>query len=680
LKTARLKPVFVFFLVALFFAAGLSAAAYGEERQAASQRLKAALSKGPVQEFVPGEVIVKFKEETPEKKTALVRELAFSHQALGLKEAGNLPFNLVIYRSSADVRQAVEALKNDPRVEYAQPNYIYRTRTNDPLFPAQWGLVNPTYGVGAQQAWGYTTGSSALKVAVVDSGIDYNHPDLAANIWRDQSGNPGYDFVNKDNDPMDDNGHGTHVAGIIAAAAGNGQGVAGTAPGVKIMAIKVIDYEGKGTTADLIQGINYAVQNGAKIVNLSLGYNGQPDYLLYNTLKNFSGTLFCVAAGNEGKNNDQEFDNPGSYTIDWPQYGLTALPNVISVAALADPGGPEEGGLAGLSNRGPLSVALAAPGENVLSTVPLLPENGAALAVSNGAGYNVVFWGFGAEDLKDNSMGFSTTGAVYNSVIRTVYGFLGITPQETASRPILLVDDDQAGTYLNGTLVFPDVEGFYKNALSTAGYVYQVYTVPEGGNGPSVSGSVYSGVIWITGHAIVSNPENRDLNSPTTWVPNLTGDDQNNLINYLQNDGKLFLAGCDAGFLIEGTIFYKNWLNAQFIEELLGPGEVDGIYGQFAQQNYFFKQPPTNPEEWSFFDILRPGGDKAKVILVYQPYCFRSGTSMAAPFVSAGAALVSTLRPDFSPAQIVNTLKNNTTSLPALAGKVASGGTLNIAR
>lgn len=152
MKTARFGLVLAFFLTGVFFSLTiLSCAAYGEERQTANYRFKAGFLKNPVQEFVPGEVIVKLKEETPEKRTVLAREVASSHRALGLQEAGELPFNLFLYRASADVPQAVEALKNDPRVEYAQPNYIYRTRTNDPLFPAQWGLVHPTYGVALRK-------------------------------------------------------------------------------------------------------------------------------------------------------------------------------------------------------------------------------------------------------------------------------------------------------------------------------------------------------------------------------------------------------------------------------------------------------------------------------------------------------------------------------------------------
>src|SRR5262249_17056604 len=151
----------------------------------------------------------------------------------------------------------------------------------------------PDADIDAPEAWDVTTGSSRVVVAVLDTGVDYTHPDLAANIWTNPGeipGNgidddhngyvddvPGYDFANNDPDPMDDQGHGTHVAGTIGAVGNNGVGVVGVAWNVRIMALKFLDSAGNGTVANAIRALNYAVANGATISNNSYGGNTAED-------------------------------------------------------------------------------------------------------------------------------------------------------------------------------------------------------------------------------------------------------------------------------------------------------------------------------------------------------------------------------------------------------------------
>lgn len=522
---------------------------------------------GAVKGYVPGEVIVKFKDEAVKGKSfaAAAADFAAAHGALGLKMGLTLPHGAALFKTAADVSQAVAELKKDPRVEYAQPNFVYRCCVvNDPL--VSWGITDAVYGVQAETAWQYTCGSPNVVVAVLDTGVDYNHPDLAASMWNDPTtGAVGYDFVNNDADPMDDVGHGTHVAGIIAAAL-NGEGVAGVAPGVKVMAVKAGDVFGLSTTA-IISGIEYAASHGAKVVNMSFG-GGSYDQYQYDAIKAHPDILFVAAAGNEANNNDTAPFYPASY----------ALPNIVAVAALA-----QNGALTSFSNYGPTSVGLAAPDENINSTVPAPPaDGGLALAVYDAVyGDKVMFWGFGAEDMADLSAGTSTTGAVYDSIVRTVYNFFGITPADTQTRPLLVVDDDQSGTYtitINGqaaTFTLPDVSPLYRNALTTAGYVYTLYTVPNGADGPAVDASVYSGVIWFTGHAWCSDPASGS-------VPNLSPTDQENLITYLRAGGKLFLCGRDAGWRIESTDFYTKYLRAAFVRETEGPTVAEGVYAPFS--------------------------------------------------------------------------------------------------
>nr|HID14539.1 hypothetical protein [Anaerolineae bacterium] len=386
------------------------------------------------------------------------------------------------------------------------------------------------------------------------TGIDYTHEDLAQNIWTNPGETPGngvdddvngyvddyygYDFIGADylnpqpdSDPIDDNDHGTHVAGIVAAVADNATGIAGVAPGVWLMALKAGDAAGMLTTAAIVEAIHYAAANGAKVVNMSFG-GPEFDPLEYEAIAAHPDILFVAAAGNGGEDgvgddNDIAPFSPAGFTKEWIVDGTTypALPHITAVAALAP-----SGSLASFSNYGDESVDLAAPGEAIVSTVPQYADAGSAVAVDGG--YQTMFWGFGAEDL-------STTAEVYDSIVRAIYDFFGITPAETVDKPLLLVDDDQDGTYtIDGyTFTLPDVSPVYRSALDDAGYQYQVREVANGADGPSATEmDAASAVVWFTGWTFYSDPG--------TWsLPNLTPTDQSNLISYLNADGKLFLSG-----------------------------------------------------------------------------------------------------------------------------------------
>jgi subtilisin family serine protease len=172
--------------------------------------------------------------------------------------------------------------------------------SNDPYFPRQWGLTR----IQAETAWATATGAGST-VAIVDSGVDLGHPDLAGNIVS-----PGRDFVENDNQAQDENGHGTHVAGIVAALTGNGVGVAGTAPNAGLLPVRVLDEEGSGSTEDVAAGIRYAADNGADVINLSLGFLSGVDKIIlitgeldpvYDAIDhaNSLGAVVVVAAGND---------------------------------------------------------------------------------------------------------------------------------------------------------------------------------------------------------------------------------------------------------------------------------------------------------------------------------------------------------------------------------------------
>lgn len=281
------------------------------------------------------------------------------------------------------VDQALAAYCVQPGVLYVQPDYFVNSSAlpNDPSFTngTQWDLRNTGQNGGragadinAAGAWNITTGSKNVVVAIIDSGIDYNHPDLAANVWTntgevpgdgwDNDGNGfvddvhGFNFVNNTGNVMDDFGHGTHVAGTIGAVGNNGKGISGVAWNVQLMALKFLDSSGNGTTSNAIRALNYAVQMGAEVSNNSWN-GGAYDQTFYEAIRNAGGQghLFVASAGNFGMNTDGTPSYPASYDLD----------NIISVAAT-----DRNDQIGGFSDFGSTSVDLAAPGVDILSTTP----------------------------------------------------------------------------------------------------------------------------------------------------------------------------------------------------------------------------------------------------------------------------------------------------------------------
>lgn len=211
----------------------------------------------------------------------------------GLTEQGNIygTDQLVLRVSNQGVAAVLAALSKNPSVDFAEPNFIGHAdmTPNDPSWSSQWGPQK----VSAPSAWDVTQGSSSVIIAVVDTGVDLNHPDLASKIVT------GYDYVNLDSTPQDDNGHGTHVAGIAAAVTNNSTGIAGMCPNCKIMPVKVLNSSGSGTYANIASGIRYAADHGAKVINMSLGgTSGSTSLSDAVNYANSKGVLQACAAGN----------------------------------------------------------------------------------------------------------------------------------------------------------------------------------------------------------------------------------------------------------------------------------------------------------------------------------------------------------------------------------------------
>ncbi|HEX3251608.1 MAG TPA: S8 family peptidase [Pyrinomonadaceae bacterium] len=291
---------------------------------------------------------------------------------------------------NADATSVAAEYNRLPEVEYAEPNYEIKLEENegplvpvlprDPQFEDQWALSNSGQrggkkgaDISAPLAWSKTTGSEDVVVAVLDTGVDYNHEDLAANMWtRPDSLAPyhdnelgtiddvnGFNAVDNATDPMDDNGHGTHCAGIIGAEGENDLGIAGVNWKVQIMPLKFMNAGGSGTTKDAIEAINYAIERkkagvNVRIISASWGSTQRSRALEAVIRKAYENDiLFVAAAGNSSTDNDRIPHYPSSYNV----------PNVISVAAL-----DRHDQLASFSNFGAKSVAIAAPGVDILST------------------------------------------------------------------------------------------------------------------------------------------------------------------------------------------------------------------------------------------------------------------------------------------------------------------------
>jgi subtilisin family serine protease len=336
--------------------------------------------------YAPGELLVKFR--------ATSNRAARSEIESGVHASTIHTFDSGLERirlsDGASVEDAARALSGNPLVEYAEPNYEVHALglPNDPRFVESWALHNtgqsggtPGADIRAVDAWDVSTGDSTLLIGVIDSGVDYYHPDLIDNMWFnkaeaagfpgvDDDGNGyvddvhGWDFYNSDPDPMDEFGHGTAVAGVIAARGNNGVGTAGVAWRARIVPLGFISGTGLSWVGNVIQAIEYSVRVGCRITNnsWSIGATNSQALLDAITAAGASGQLFVAAAGNSATNIDQIQDYPSSYDS----------PYILSVAAT-----DARDELAGFSNFGPFTVSVAAPGEGILTT----------LASSHGGGY-----------------------------------------------------------------------------------------------------------------------------------------------------------------------------------------------------------------------------------------------------------------------------------------------------
>jgi len=326
--------------------------------------------------YVPHEVLISYS-----------NQFAFSNhvqhgfnQVLGKNQFTMEKFRYIssalIHSDTLTVEELIATLSTQDGIVSVSPNYLghFTGATNDAYYDSLWAIENrgqnggtPDADIDAKEAWDIAKGSKDIVAVVMDTGVDYTHSDLQANMWDGSAfGFPhhGYDFLESDNDPMPSDDHGTHVAGIIGATGNNHEGVVGVAYGVSLMNLRIGSFYEEVKISNILHAIQFMIDKinkGVNIVsvNMSFGFNtiaGDELDVFKKAIKMLQGkgVIVCAAAGNSSTNNDMKPLYPASYTFD----------NVITVAA-----SNRNDTLSGFSSYGLRSVDLAAPGESILSTV-----------------------------------------------------------------------------------------------------------------------------------------------------------------------------------------------------------------------------------------------------------------------------------------------------------------------
>lgn len=340
-----------------------------------TRQQQASAPEGP---YVEGELLVKFGKETSSEFARSANALVGSET---VREFSSIGWQQVRLPKGMSVAEGIERFRSLGGVQAVQPNYIYTLAAtpNDPQFDDQYGMNR----IDAPSAWNTSTGSSSVVVAVIDTGVLYTHTDLSANMWHNPGETPGnsvdddgnghvddvygIDTINDDSNPTDDNGHGTHVAGIIGAVGNNATGVTGVNWDVSIMALKSHASNGNATSASVTECFQYVTMMKGRGINIRVtnsSWSGAPEASGYDqVLKDAidgagnAGILNVFAAGNSGQDIDA---NPPDSAVYPASYNS---PSIISVAASV-----ENDARASFSNYGATSVDLAAPGSNIVST------------------------------------------------------------------------------------------------------------------------------------------------------------------------------------------------------------------------------------------------------------------------------------------------------------------------
>ncbi len=438
-----------------------------------------------------GTILVGFRSATTLKRQRAIE------RASGARETRVIGAGTHVLRvPKGQVRTKISVLKKYPGVRYAEPDYLVKAdmTPNDSMYNKLWGMPK----IVANQAWDVSTGSKSVVVGVVDTGVDYTHPDLASNVWSNNgsingcaAGTHGFNALTNTCDPMDDHNHGSHVSGTIGAVGNNGIGVIGVDPSVSIMGLKFLNSGGGGTTSGAVAAIDWAVRAKVAGVNIRVLSNSWGGGGYSQALKDeidkagARDILFVAAAGNYGRDNDTTPFYPCSYH--------TA--NEICVAA-----SDNRDRLASFSNYGVGSVDLAAPGTNILSTI----RGGAYSTMSGTSMATPHVSGTAALML---SKGYESVFALKNTILSTVDPIPAASGKTTTGGRL---NADRA--VLSATPTPPPVGDFSltvsPSSQSVSGGGAATYTVTVTPNG-GFTGPVYltlSGLPYGASASLSSNP------------------------------------------------------------------------------------------------------------------------------------------------------------------------------
>ena len=316
------------------------------------------VSSSDLKEYAKGRLIIGFKEEIDISNIDNLDGFNI------IKKIDDLNIAVIEVEEGSEL-ESISSLSSNPCVKYVEPDYVISATyiPSDPKWGQQWGPKK----INCEGAWDAEKGSSDVVLAIVDSGVDYNHEEFRFNMWKNKEGDCGYDFVNEDRDPMDDYGHGTHCAGIAGAKMDNGKGIAGVAQ-VSIMAVKVLGYNGQGYITDAVEGIKYAADNGADVISMSFGGSHSPSE---EGACDYAWNKGCILFGAAGNDYGGDIVYPGAYD---------------SVVAVGSTNRYDK--KSSFSNVGE-ELELMAPGDGIYSTMPnhgYDEKSGTSMATPHAAG------------------------------------------------------------------------------------------------------------------------------------------------------------------------------------------------------------------------------------------------------------------------------------------------------